>query len=204
MDVMDPMEAIWSYLNSLTIGNGLLTLGTVLGFAITNIVTFLGIRWTASEERRNAVSTERRARLNDELREFYLPLLSYIGINRKLIESVGHASFPQASSLTDKRELAKANALRQEAATVWNTIRDEVVLPFNEKMREIIETKSSYMHVSDDPRMYINLAVHLTLYKQFNKKSFEAYTQFQFPKEIEEHVRKIIGLIRKEIAAHAS
>lgn len=124
------------------------------------------------------VKKESRDYLLKQLTLFYDPLYTLLNANRRVFEGVG----PNSKARRDERFDP------EETAIVWKQLSEKVILPNNEKICEIIRNNLHYIESNDIEDRYLEFVTHANAYKVFKDQAYEAYSLFQYPKNILQNV----------------
>ncbi len=79
-------------------------------------------------------------------------------------------------------------------------LKYRVIIPNNKEMINVIRSKSYLLGESDDIENYMDLSNHMQMYEIFSESPTEAYSRFQFPKNILQHIEAK----RKELVSELS
>lgn len=136
------------------------------------------------------VSKEARDYKLKQLTSLYDPLYTLLAANRSIFERIGPTS-------STRRE-GKFND--EETAEVWQKLSNEVVVPNNNRICEIIQGNLHYSTEADNEAIYLEFLTHAHAYKVFKQGAYEAYRLFPFPKEFFESVRSARAALRSELS----
>jgi hypothetical protein len=150
--------------------------GAILVLLLTNGISLWKIILQAKESLLGQLRLKRIEFISQQLAEFYNPLYSMMLVNRHIFWHFGPKSFPDDE------------IYRQTAGENWNMLRERVILPNNRAMASILRDKSHYVSPKDNIAHYLELNNHLNMYEIFSENPTELYRDYQFPKNILEHV----------------
>lgn len=157
-------------------------IGAILTLLVSNAVSLYFIFLQARKQFQYTVKLNQISHYNQQLAEFYNPLITYLKINGAIFEKLGPRSYPD-----DERK-------RTIAAKQWKTFRNNI-LANNINISNILLEKSHLIDHSNSLEKYLPLQLHLQTYAEFVKVATDRYRNFQFPRDIVEHVE----IIRKNI-----
>lgn len=126
------------------------------------------------------ITDEERSLLYKQLSEFYDPILVLLEVNKDIFLRLG----PKSSIRHD------IEILPEEVHEIWIKLLNDVILPNNEKICDILTTNLHLISAGDNIEHYIKFVTHAYVYRVFREKPTAAYKFFQFPKGLEEHVRR--------------
>lgn len=145
---------------------------------ITNGVAIWQIIIRAQKSLEEQLRIKRIDHISQQLSEFYDPLYSMMRANGSVFRNFGPNAFPD----DDIRS--------KSAAENWENLKKRVILPNNQKMVDILRSKSHLMSKSDRIDNYIPLNNHLQFYEVFVESPTELYDKFRFPEGIVDHVEE--------------
>lgn len=126
------------------------------------------------------ITDEERLLLYKRLSEFYDPILVLLEVNRDIFLNLG-----PNSSIRKNPEIPT-----EEVHQIWLKLISEVILPNNEKICNLVTTNLHLISPTDNVEHYIKFVTHAHVYRVFREKPTSAYKFFQFPKELDNHVRQ--------------
>lgn len=153
-------------------------IGTIAIVLISNSITIWQVFARSRQDRRNQIYLAEINFAKEQLAYFYDPMLSLLKVNSEIFRKFGPHTFPE--------DPISATA----AETIWKEMRDDVVLPNNTKMIDILRNNSYLLMESDSLDNYRSLQLHLSMYSVFQKYPSEIYYEYRFPEGIENHVRQ--------------
>jgi 3-methyladenine DNA glycosylase Tag len=112
------------------------------------------------------------------LAEFYDPLIALLSENREVFAQFGPGKIAKLDDVD-----------ATVAAEVWSKMQSDLIVPNNEKISDIIQTKSHLVSQEDDFHPYLRLKLHIDSYAVFREVRSEVHDNFRFPNGIEERVR---------------
>lgn len=136
---------------------------------ISNIVVLMKIRLDSRAAIRKEMSVSLINLTKERLIKFYDPMVTLLTINRDMFNTFGPKSFPQETHL------------RIEAVEVWNKIIDEVILPNNKKICELVLQHSHLIDDEDKLADYIEFVKHAKSYDVFRQTRNEIHKNFPYP-----------------------
>lgn len=145
---------------------------------ITNIITLWKIRLDTKASLKSQITQEKLFELKERLEKFYNPILALLSTNSDIFQTFGFKSFPE-----DQFQ-------REEAARVWENLINEVILPNNNEITQIIKHYSHLLHEGDDLKYYLDFLKHSYSYSVFRKERNEIHSKFSFPTGFEANIRK--------------
>lgn len=145
---------------------------------VSLIVSILAARsqakLTASLTDVTNISKEAREYKLKQLTSFYDPVYALLVANRAIFDRIGPTS--------PARREGQFND--EETANVWLKLSEEVIVPNNGRVCEIILGQLHYLTSGEDESIYLEFLTHAQAYKVFKQEAYEAYKLFPFPKEI--------------------
>src|SRR5689334_1599580 len=126
--------------------------GATAALLCTNVIALWNISRQAQATLKLQLKLKRIELLSQQLSEFYNPLFALILINQRAFTAVGPQSFPE-------------DPINREAAgEVWNQIKTNLILPNNQRIQEILRTKTHLLVPGDTLAAYIALQNHIAMY----------------------------------------
>ncbi|MBE9399696.1 hypothetical protein IOQ59_20725 [Pontibacterium sp. N1Y112] len=117
------------------------------------------------------IEGEKRNRINEQLSEFYNPLVTLLSVNRDIFQRIGPTS--------ETRRSGRFND--EETAEVWRNLCKTVVVPNNIRVCEIIEKNIHLIKDHSQEKQYFDFLTHAYAYQVFQETTYEAYALFTFP-----------------------
>lgn len=114
-----------------------------------------------------------------QLTSFYDPIYALLAANKAIFERIGPTS--------PARREGRFND--EETADVWQKLSEEVILPNNDRICEIIQGQLHYLAQGEDESIYLEFLTHAQAYKVFKQRAYEAYRMFPYPKDIFDFVK---------------
>ncbi|WP_313951936.1 hypothetical protein [Accumulibacter sp.] len=136
------------------------------------------------------VSKEARDYKLRQLTSFYDPVYTLLAANKAIFERIGPTSAARTEQMFND----------EETADVWQTLSNEVVVPNNQRVCEIIHAQLHFLAENDDESLYLEFLTHAQAYKVFKQGTYEAYRLFPYPKEILAAVKKARSDLRASLA----
>jgi hypothetical protein len=138
---------------------------------ISNLVVLWKIRLDSKAAIKKELSLNFINLNRERLTKFYDPIVALLSLNKKIFEALGPKSFPQE------------RAVRNEAVAVWNKAIQDVILPTNSRICELILQYSHLMDKSDDINTYLQFIEHAKSYEVFRTTPNEIHKRFPYPQE---------------------
>jgi hypothetical protein len=168
------------------------TIGAIVA-VITLAISIKTSRGRAYLESRLSVSLgieqDKRNFLYAQLSEFYDPIFSLLSVNGKVFERIGPISEARRSQLFSD----------DETAEVWNKLVQQVIIPNNIRICEVIQTKLHLLALEDNVEPYMEFITHAYAYQVFKEKTYEAYKLFRLPQGFFNHVKTNRYELRKRL-----
>ncbi len=112
-------------------------MGAIVGLLITNGVVLIGIYLQVKYNFKLQLTIKQIDLVSQQLAEFYSPLYPLILVNQSIFNAVGPFTFPDDS-------------IRRDAAgEVWTEIKMKLLLPNNQRIQEILRTKTHLLTTDD-------------------------------------------------------
>jgi hypothetical protein len=163
--------------------------GATAALLFTNVIALWNISRQAQATLKLQLKLKRIEILSQQLSEFYNPLFALILINQRAFTAVGPKSFPEDP------------VSREAAGEVWSQIKTNLILPNNQRIQEILQTKTHLLVPGDTLAAYIALLNHIAMYAVLQERPTEIYAKFQFPKGILSHVEQVREKLVEELNA---
>lgn len=155
-------------------------IGAITTLAISNTVAIFIALYQQRASRRSSEDFARRSTIEKRLEEFYDPLMALLSENREVFSKFGPSRIAQLDSVD-----------ATVAAEVWNEMKLGFVIPNNDKISSIIQSKSHLLAEGDNFEEYLRLKLHIDSYSVFLKVGSEVHESFRFPTGIEDRVSRI-------------
>lgn len=126
------------------------------------------------------ISKEAREYKLKQLTSFYDPVYTLLSANKAIFERIGPTSAARINGTFND----------EETAEVWRKLSEEVVVPNNLRICEIIQGQLHYLTPNDDESIYLEFLTHAHAYKVFKQEAYEAYKLFPFPKAVYDVVKQ--------------
>ncbi|MFZ2640093.1 MAG: hypothetical protein WA117_03820 [Verrucomicrobiia bacterium] len=172
-----PPEASWHWIKDY--GAPITALLVAL---ISNIVLWLKIRADLKTGIKKELTLRSIHALEEKLGSFYDPLLALLRLNRTIFDSLGPPTFPEDIHA------------RTDAARAWNTAADDIVVPNNSKICDLLLNKSHLLSMECSTAAAEFLR-HAHSYKIFRQQGNIVHRSFPFPSSFErlvEHERNVL------------
>ena len=150
----------------------------ILVFAVMQALTYWQMLLRSRESLAVQLTMRRIDLISEQLAQFYNPLYALLTANGHVVEHLGPETFPEDEISADA------------AAANWQAMKEEVILPNNRQVAEILRSKTHLMSASDDMSHYLQLNNHLAFYEVFTKRRTEAIERFRFPAEVVSHIAR--------------
>lgn len=158
-------------------------IGAIVTLAVSNAVAIFIALYQQRASRKASEDFTRRSTIEKRLEEFYDPLMALLSENREVFSKFGPS------------RVAKLDGVDATvAAEVWNEMKLGFIVPNNERISSIIQSKSHLISEGDDFGEYLRLKLHIDSYSVFLKVGSEVHESFRFPAEIENRVSKFRAL----------
>jgi hypothetical protein len=153
-------------------------IGAIVTLAVTNAIAIWIALYQQKANRKSSEDFSLRSAIEKSLAEFYDPLIALLSENREVFAQFG------------PRKIEKLDDVDATvAAEVWSKMQSDLIVPNNEKISDIIQTKSHLVSQEDDFHPYLRLKLHIDSYAVFREVRSEVHDNFRFPNGIEERVR---------------
>ncbi len=143
---------------------------------ITNLVVLYKIKADTRQAIKKDVIISRVNLAREKLEMLYNPIFTILNINSEMFNSYGPNTFPKTVVT------AEENALMTEALNTWNKIVEDVIIPNNEKICEIIYKYSHFLE-SEGADKYLDYVIHAKSYKHFIKYPNSLHKKFKYPSD---------------------
>nr|WP_319949070.1 hypothetical protein [uncultured Shimia sp.] len=154
-------------------------IGAIGTLAVSNAVAIFLALYQQRASRKASEDFSRRSTIEKRLEEFYDPLMALLSENREVFSKFGPS------------RIAKLDGVDATvAAEVWNEMKLGFIVPNNERISSIIQSKSHLISEGDDFEEYLRLKLHIDSYSVFLKVGSEVHESFRFPTGIEKRVSK--------------
>src|SRR5690606_1612018 len=134
------------------------TFTALLGLLITNFVTLYKIRKDTSEAIKKDIIITKIKIEREKLEKFYDPIYTTLKSNTSIFNAYGPNTFPKDSGV-----------LETEASQVWRQLVENVIIPNNQKIKNVILQFSHLKGDADNIELYLEYLVHLESYQYFIK-----------------------------------
>lgn len=173
--ILASLDKGWATLIAASLAALVSIVSVIISVAASRSQARLAARLTDSAN----LSKEAREYRLKQLTSFYDPVYTLLAANKSIFERIGPTS--------PARREQKFND--EETAEVWQKLSNEVVVPNNNRICEIIQENLHYLAESDDEAIYLEFLTHAHAYQVFKHSAYEAYRLFPFPKNFFEAVR---------------
>lgn len=154
-------------------------IGAIGTLAVSNAVAIFVALYQQRASRKSSEDFSRRSTIEKRLEEFYDPLMALLSENREVFSKFGPS------------RIAKLDGVDATvAAEVWNEMKLGFIVPNNERISSIVQSKSHLISEDDDFGEYLRLKLHIDSYSVFLKVGSEVHESFRFPTGIENRVSK--------------
>lgn len=143
---------------------------------VTNLVVLVKIRIESKETLKREITIASIKFDNTRLEDFYDPIFTTLSTNEGIFESFGPRSFPDNDDL------------RNEASIIWNKMVENIILPNNQFISEIITKKSHLINETDQLEKYLDFLKHAKSYEHFIKYPNSIHKGFKYNPDFKESV----------------
>lgn len=165
--------------------------------ATVSVITLIISIFSARSQAKLANSLTDATNINKEAREyrleqlttFYDPIYTLLIANQNIFDRIG-----PASKARTERQFSEA-----ETAEVWKALANEVIVPNNIRVCEIIQGNLHFISEDDDEKLYLEFLTHAHAYSVFKKDAYEAYALFPYPKSFLPSVGEARANIRRNL-----
>jgi hypothetical protein len=169
----------------------------VITTLVTIVLAFLGYLIKYINDLTLARRKDKLDRINKQLGDFYGPLYSLLKSNQQAWRSFRQKHKPSGSYFDQK------NPPTEEQVIAWRHYMKNVFMPANEKVYDIIVTKSDLLIEDDMPQCLLNLISHIVVYRAVIKNwdlgnTEENTSIINFPDDAREYVYKAFEQLKKE------
>lgn len=154
-------------------------IGAIATLAVSNAVAIFIALYQQRKSRKSSEDFARRSIIEKRLEEFYDPLMTLLSENREVFSKFG----PNRIAKLDGGDATVA-------AEVWKEMKLGFIIPNNEKISSIIQSKSHLLSEGDKFEEYLRLKLHIDSYSVFLKVGSEVHKSFKFPTGIEKRVSR--------------
>lgn len=166
--------------------------------SVTIFVALLGFVLKYINDLALAKRKDKLDRINKQLGDFYGPLYSLLKSNQQ-----AWASFRQKYKPVRGAYFDPDNPPTEEQVKAWRHYMKAVFMPANEKMYDIIVSKSDLLIEDDMPQCILNLVSHIVVYRAVIKNwdlgdTKENVSIIDFPNESREYVYDAFEKLKKE------
>lgn len=157
---------------------------------VTNLVTLYKIQHDAKESLRKDIILTKLKIERERLEKFYDPIFTTLISNAATFKAYGPDSFPKDSGL-----------LETEASMVWRQIVENVIIPNNKKICDIIHQYSHLMEPKDSINHYLEFTIHAESYGHFIKFPNTLHKSFKYPANFMGQVETIRNDVLSDLRA---
>lgn len=140
-------------------------------------------------EKKRTIDKESREFRLKQLTDFYDPIFTLLAANGDIFAKIGPTSEARKSKLFNDSETSE----------VWKKLTNEVIVPNNMKICEIIQKKLHLISDSDDESVYLEFLSHAHAYQVFKVSVYEAYRLFPFPQSVMSSVFRERARLKSEV-----
>jgi len=148
------------------------TFTTLLVLLISNLVILYKIRRDTSEAIKKDIITTRIKIERERLEKFYDPIFTILKSNTSLFNAYGPNTFPQDGGV-----------LETEASQVWRQLVENVIIPNNQRIENVIQQFSHLKDESDNIELYLKYLVHIESYRHFILNPNTIHKAFKYPSD---------------------
>jgi hypothetical protein len=169
----------------------------ILTTSVSILLALAGYIVTYLNNLRLAKRKDKLDRINKQLGDFYGPLYSLMKSNEKAWQSFREKYKPGGSFFDTK------NPPNHEEITAWRHYMKVVFMPANDKIYDIIVSKSDLLIEDDMPACLLELISHIVVYKAVIKNwdisdSKENTSIINFPIDAQEYIFKAFEKLKRE------
>lgn len=178
------IPTIYAPNNNLDLKMWLPTFTALIVLFISNLVTLYKIRRDTTEAIKKDIITTKIKIERERLEKFYDPIYTTLKSNSSIFNSYGPHTFPQDSGI-----------LETEAAQVWRKLVENVIIPNNQKIENVIQQFSHLKDNEDNLELYLQYLVHSESYRHFIINPNTLHKAFKYPSSFVgnvEHFRNVI------------
>lgn len=146
------------------------TFTALIVLLITNLVTLYKIRKDTSESIKKEIITTKIKIERERLEKFYDPIFTTLKSNASIFNAYGPSTFPKDGGV-----------LETEASQIWKQIVENVIIPNNQKIENVIQQFSHLKNETDNMDFYLEYLVHLESYEHFVKTPNTIHKAFKYP-----------------------
>lgn len=156
---------------------------TLVVLLVSNLVVLYKIKKDTKEAIKKEIIITKIRISRECLEKFYDPIYTTLQTNNTIFSKFGPDSFP-----TDD------GYLENEAASIWDEIVKNVILPNNRKICETIRIYSHLILIEDKIDNYINFIVHAESYEHFINFPNSLHKANKFPTNFIASVKEMRGI----------
>jgi hypothetical protein len=146
------------------------TFTALIVLLITNLVTLYKIRKDTSESIKKDIITTKIKIERERLEKFYDPIFTTLKSNASIFNAYGPSTFPKDGGV-----------LETEASQIWKQLVENVIIPNNQKIENVIQQFSHLKNETDNIDFYLEYLVHLESYEHFVKTPNTIHKAFKYP-----------------------
>ncbi|MNJ25152.1 hypothetical protein D3C77_195890 [compost metagenome] len=161
----------------------------LIALIITNLVSIRNLREASKAAIKKELAVDSFKTFKAQLSEFYDPLNTLVSANFDMFESLGPKTFPP--------DYYKG----EEAADLWGEVVNEVILPNNEAIIDIIKSKSHLIDSTDNLNQYFYYVKHAQSYMLFRKQANSLHEKFPYPKDFLGHIQSVRAVVLKKLVS---
>ena len=167
---------------------------------ISTVTALIGLFVSSQVQRKNLhletelktiqeLGQEKRTLLYQQLSEFYDPIFTLLSVNQAVFKQIGPKSNARLDSLNSE----------DEVKYLWKELRQNVIIPNNVRICQIVESKLHLLSPDDRVDPYFSFATHAYSFKAFKKLEFERYELFPYPENFRQHVQNQRDSLKQKI-----
>lgn len=176
--IEDLSQESWRGLDSDSLKIWVPALTSILALIVTNIIVLYKITRDSSESIKKELIVAKIKFDRERLEKFYDPMYTLLTVNSGIFTSFGPHTFRIDNG-----------ALSNEAAELWKQMVQNIVLPNNARICEIIKTYSHLLAGQDNLDNYIDFLKHAESYSHFIKFPNERHSAHKYPVQFLEQVK---------------
>ncbi|WP_042721195.1 hypothetical protein [Flavobacterium sp. B17] len=171
---------------------------TIVTASVTILVTFSGFIIKYLNDIELAKRKDRLDRINKQLGDFYGPLYSLLKSNNQSWKSFREKYKPNGAYFNDPNFPTTQTQIEE-----WKHYMKYVFMPHNDKIHDILISKSDLLIEDKMPECLLKLISHIVIYKAILKKwelgdDSELISIINFPLEVNEYIYTSFEFLKKE------
>lgn len=144
---------------------------------VTNLVVLLKISFESKAVLKRDITLTSIKFDKERLELFYDPIYTTLSTNEDIFDSFGPRTFPDNEDLLN------------EASIIWNKMVENIILPNNKLISEVIISKSHLIVQEDNLYNYLNFLKHAKSYEHFIKYPNSLHKGFKYSVDFKKDVK---------------